>query len=756
MSDISKKIFSIDPEPDEEPIALIPEPIEDEILSDAAEPEDMDSEIAEDYGKFGLQTDVDIPTTIFRPIIELVDPEDDDPEDENDLLPDTELSEPPITLMQPDQIVSQPNEAASDMIAVDMIAPIRPSGLESSYDTPSRFGWIGPLLAVLTATGVGVLAYAYIQEVETVSAIGLAGLVMAVFVSTATTMILWVSLRALGRTQSAAMQLATISDRLTHADETVTADISRMSSAIRRELAQVDSRMAQSRSELDTLVTQITKQSSDMDGKTKLMAERTESIARAMTDHRDAFSDLSTTFETQMSTLAGTVDQHRGELADVSNAAVQQVGAAMDGLDRASQQTSERSSAMADIAKAADKIFTDAEVRLSAMSETISDRAAELDRVYERQAEHLASLDGRLSGETTAIATALSEQTDQLSAINAQIEITEDHLTALLDHACGIQAQLTARLSDIDSTLSESDTRSKAFTADIADRISDSVAQTRRELSIMEGELRALQSRMDGAKSMDLVLDIPETKQTPPSGRLNLKPLDSDFPPVEPNTLAIPEPHEDQTLDLIEPLKLPVDMIQPQPSTSTLPDPDLIRRSSGDASLGRMFGRAQKDEQGEEDWRWRDIVSAVDPIAKDVAKAELSGIDRPPPGVPLSPPPPEPKLPDGSDIIARLCEVELAPSAVVDQGTIINATEARHRGGEAAQSEIVFSRLNAPVIHLRGILSSDLEFRLRAENFRRNFDTYFQSQRDQTKIRSELQTASGRAYLLCAAALTAS
>ena len=524
MSDISKKIFSIDPEPDEEPIALIPEPIEDEILSDAAEPEDMDSEIAEDHSEFGLQTDVDIPTTIFRPIIELVDPEDDDPEDEDDLPPDTELSEPPITLMRPDQIVSQPNEAASDMIAVDMIAPIRPSGLESSYDTPSRFGWIGPLLAVLTATGVGALAYAYIQEVETVSAIGLAGLVMAVFVSTATTMMLWVSLRALGRTQSAAMQLATISDRLTHADETVTADISRMSSAIRRELAQVDSRLAQSR----------------------------------------------------------------------------------------------------------------------------------------------------------------------------------------------------------------------------------------RELSIMEGELRALQSRMDGAKSMDLVLDIPETKQTPPSGRLNLKPLDSDFPPFEPDTLAIPEPHEDQTLDLIEPLKLPVDMIQPQPSTSTLPDPDLIRRSSGDASLGRMFERAKKDEQGEEDWRWRDIVSAVDPIAKDVAKAEHSGIDRPPPGVPLSPPPPEPKLPDGSDIIARLCEVELAPSAVVDQGTIIDATEARHRGGEAAQSEIVFSRLNAPVIHLRSILSNDLEFRLRAENFRRNFDTYFQSQRDQTKIRSELQTASGRAYLLCAAALTAS
>lgn len=754
MSDISKKIFSIDPEPDEEPIALVPEPIEDELSSETA---DKNSDSPETRSELGLRTVVDIPTTLFRPIIELVEPADDDTE--GDAPHETELNEPPLTIMRLDQIVPTKDEVTPEITAAEMIAPVRPAATAPAYDEPTRLGWIGPLLAVLTAIGVGALAYAYIQEVQTVSAIGLAGLIMAAFVSTATVLALWLSLRALGHTQTKSMQLAEIADRLTRADQSVTDDITTMSSAIRRELAQVDSRMAQSRSELDTLVAQITRQSADMDGKTRLMVERTETIARAMTDHRDAFSDLSSTFETQMSTLADTVDRHRGQLAGVSDAAVEQVDAAMDGLDRVAQQTSERGATLSDVAKTAEQTFTEAEGRLSMMSDKISERAAELDRVYERQAEHLASLDGRLSGETTLVETALSKQTDQLSAIDAQIEITEGRLTALLDHARGIQAQLTARLSDIDTTLSESGARSKAFTADIADRVSDSVAQTRRELSIMEGELRALQSRMDGAKAMDLGLEIPEAKQTPPPGRLHLKPLDSDFPPVEPEDLAIPELPKDQTLDLIEPLDLPMDAIQPQPPAPSHTDSDLIRRPGEDAPSGRMFGRPKKDEQDKEDWRWRDMLGSMDPITKDKTNSGNAGnsrIDRPPPGVPLSPPPPAPKLPDGSDVVARLCEVKLAPSAVVDQGTIIEATEARREGGEAAQSEAVFSRLNAPVIHLRGVLSADLEFRLRAEGFQRNYDTHLQTQRDQTKIRAELGTASGRAYLLCAAALMAS
>ncbi|MGB6231312.1 MAG: hypothetical protein WBF53_14435, partial [Litorimonas sp.] len=130
-----------------------------------------------------------------------------------------------------------------------------------------------------------------------------------------------------------------------------------------------------------------------------------------------------------------------------------------------------------------------------------------------------------------------------------------------------------------------------------------------------------------------------------------------------------------------------------------------------------------------------------------------STIERPPAGVPLSPPPPQPDLPDGSDVVARLCEVRLAPSAIVDEGTIIDATAARLTGGEARQVDVVVARLNAPVLHLRGVLAADLEFRLRAEAFRRTYDAHLAPVRDSDAMRAEMGSASGRAYLLCAAAL---
>jgi hypothetical protein len=93
---------------------------------------------------------------------------------------------------------------------------------------------------------------------------------------------------------------------------------------------------------------------------------------------------------------------------------------------------------------------------------------------------------------------------------------------------------------------------------------------------------------------------------------------------------------------------------------------------------------------------------------------------------------------------------------MVDDGTISDAESARQSGGETAQSEAVFARLNSPVIHLRGVLSADLEFRLRAEGFRRSYNTYLSDITVSSRLRAELASANGRAYLLCAAALSAS
>jgi hypothetical protein len=293
------------------------------------------------------------------------------------------------------------------------------------------------------------------------------------------------------------------------------------------------------------------------------------------------------------------------------------------------------------------------------------------------------------------------------------------------------------------------------------------VAQTRREISIMESELRALQSRMDGAKATDRPPLLSENPKPAPK-RVHLKPLETDFPSLDIDDLAIPETNDDATLDLIE--AVDDDQFNPGALNPTISptEKDIVRRPGDDTQP--VFGRGKSDnsDTSEKNWRWRDMLGSIDPIVDNDSPPQRStpppkpatAVERPGPGVPLRAPTSRPTVrasqPEGSDVVARLCEVKLAPSTVVDDATIAEAASARQSGGEAAQSHTVFTRLNSPVIHLRGVLSADLEFRLRAEGFRRSYHSYLSDLNDASRLRADLASANGRAYLLCAAALSAS
>jgi predicted nucleic acid-binding Zn-ribbon protein len=542
-----------------------------------------------------------------------------------------------------------------------------------------------------------------------------------------------------------------------------------MSSAIKRELAQVDSRLAQSRDELDTLVALISRQSTEMNGMTQRLTDRSETIAKTITDQRDGFADLSNDFETRMTALRHNMETQRDALNETTTSAAQRVDEASKALSHATKLTADHGDAITTAATTANGSITEAEARLSALSDRMSAQVDQFDSFYERRLTQLTDLSARLSDDKGLAETALYSQSEKLGAVDAQLEITESRLTDLLDHAAQVQAQLTARLSDIDRTLSDADQRSRAFTADIADRVTDSVAQTRREISIMESELRALQSRMDGAKVTERPLPLSETPKAAPT-RVHLKPLDTDFPSLNLDDLAIPEAidHDDATLDLIEAIdedQASSSRLKPTTSTDAT---DLVRRPGEDTERVIGRGKSNKSDPSEKNWRWRDMLGSIDPIVDHDPAPERSmpppkpakAVERPGPGVPLRAPTSRATVrapqPEGSDVVARLCEVKLAPSSVVDDGTIAEATSARQSGGEAAQSHAVFKRLNSPVIHLRGVLSADLEFRLRAEGFRRSYHSYLDDMIDASRLRAELASANGRAYLLCAAALSAS
>ncbi len=727
MSDITKKIFSIDTDPAGDAAAVNkPDPIIRRLDASGGRP-----------AREPLVTRIELP--------------DDAP-------------------LRPAQNAVQPSAASP---VGNVFRPTNPVETPSSKLTP-----IAVTIGLLGLVALAVLAWLYVADVgaQNIGPAGFAAIVIAVLLPLMAFALLYFALRELSTLRGEAARASAAAERLTRAHTTVPDEIATLAQSIRAELTGVEARLERSRAQVEGFAATLSDQGEAMDGTTKVMAERSETVSRALSLHRQAFESLATTFQSQMDAMSAAVDAQRGKLDDTTKAADADLAKINETLGAAATALSGTAESVSTTSTAAETTLRDAEARLSDMADRITRSATELDAVYERRAEHLNSMADRLSGERDTTEAALFSQTEQLSAVDAQLEITEKRLTALVDHTQSIQQTLEERLTTIDATLDAADTRSRDFTAGLTDRVTDSVASARRDLSLMEAELRALQARIDTTTSATLDFEEEQAtreRESRESRRIHLQPLESDFPPVEPKPVAYKrapkvEPiaplapelaigPETDMLDLTQSLEIPDQDTAPTTARDVLrrPAEDLGRKSKG-------FGRAKAEtKQG---WRWRDILGGIDAQtpnpAASLTAAKAGDIVRPPAGVPLAnfplatepTVPPAPQLPDGSDVVARLCEVQLAPSAVVDEGTIIDASRAQLSGGESAQADVVTARLRDPVVHLRGVLAADLEFKLRAESFTRSFSATLAG-RDETQLRAQLGSASGRAYLLCLSAL---
>ena len=726
MSDISKKIFSIDSDGD------LPDPV----ARDLPEPE-----------------------IVLRRL-------------------DSRAARDPLTTRL--ELPEVPRKAAAAPISPSVFRP----ALQDDAPTGGGLKWAAIALSLLTLAALGLLAFLYVRTagVANITPLGFAALALGVIVPPLAIVLMLAALRSVGTLSVEAARASRAADRLTRAHTEVPAEVTSMAQAIRAELTGVEARLEQSRAQVDGFAALLSEQGEVMDGTTKVMAERSETVSRALSLHRQAFESLATTFDAQMEAMGAGVDAQRGKLEDLTRAASTEMSAAQTAIGEAAAKLSSTAETVSTSSNAADETLRDAETRLAAMADRIARSAAELDSVYERRAEHLSSMADRMSGERDTTEAALFSQTEQLGAVDAQLEITEKRLTALVDHAQSIQTTLEERLAAIDSTLDAADRKSRDFTQSLSDRVTDSVATARRDLSLMEAELRALQARIDDTANATLDFEEAQAareRDARESRRIHLQPLESDFPPVEPRATpikrAVPlrpaalaaDPATAEPLDLTDALAIPDPAPAQAEPVATPPSVtrDVVRRPAEDSQpKGKRFGRGKPEAKA--GWKWRDMLGGIDAepdavVAQTTAQPATADIVRPPAGVPLSRPatpppvvPPAPTLPDGSDVVARLCEVQLAPSAVVDEGTIIDAGNALGSGGVDAMAQVVTARLRDPVTHLRGVLSADLEFKLRSESFCRIF-TGSLSGANEAALRAELGSASGRAFLLCSAALRA-
>jgi uncharacterized coiled-coil protein SlyX len=655
----------------------------------------------------------------------------------------------------------------------DSAPPIR-SLLNGEPEPSSSRGllWAGIILGVLTLIALATWTYSHFAGanggLDNLSTWQWAGLICAVIVPAAAVVALFATLNALKTVRERSDRLAAITDRLTRADSTVANEIESLATVIRREIAAVDARMAETRQTLDGFKSAIAEQGKDLDKTTKTMAERSETVGRALTLHRQAFDSLSTTFDAQMGRLSEQMSVQRTDFEGTTAKAEADLTASKTAIEAAGTALSDTISQATNSTKTAQETLDAARDRLAEIIIQVEGTTTELDTVYTKHSAQLSALSEKAIDEKNSTEAALLAQAERLGAIDAQIEITESRLSQLVDHARSIHETLSTQITAIDNTLDSADARSQRFTADLSNRVSDAVADARRDISMMEEDLRALQVRLRTTDDASAELDLTAGPSQSPSSRVRLRPLETDFPSLEPPHPTYNE-REKTPLDLVE---LAKDDSQPSTDDISLEadtplgesrggNRDVLRRP-GDpepSKKRRSFGRANEESKKERSgWRWRDMLGGMDPLDSE-ADGSKNIIDnnpkiiRPPAGVPLSPIPPAPQLPDGSDVVARLCEVQLAPSAVVDEGTIIEASQTQTTVGKEQMAKLVSHRLDGPVAHLRGVLAADLEFKLRAESFVRSMDGQVSSISDPDKMRATLGSASGRAFLLCSAAL---
>lgn len=246
-------------------------------------------------------------------------------------------------------------------------------------------------------------------------------------------------------------------------------------------------------------------------------------------------------------------------------------------------------------------------------------------------------------------------------------------------------------------------------------------------------------------------------------------PLTEPILDAQPSVPDISEPDDDSVSALLKPIELgdgslelsvevpeESDLVKDNPDAElTSFDPDLLRRAVPDDKPKRV----SKSTDGQTGSWWKNLFAK----SRDEGPSALDQLTAPnPPPSPPSPQDMQPtQAPSGAtqnsevhSIIPVLSALGLSPMAVVDDGCIIEALNARVSKGPMAMSEVVQNRLSDPIKHLYLSAQADASLKEALIEYARDFHISLKPiENNREFIRNRFETEMGRAFLLCDAAL---
>ncbi len=678
-----------------------------------------------------------------------------------------------------------------------------------------RLTIITALIWVLLVAGLLVAVLKIDANWQTYSALHWATIIGLILGPTLMIFVAGYALKQLAKISDQAYTLVQTADALSSPDETILRKSKVMTHAISTQVDQVNEKLNLAVNQLATMEEVIQNQTQALDTANQGSRETVDKINASVESQNATLAAMTASLDESMYSLSKNLTMHTDNLAKSVQIAEQKIKEARISVEGATAKINSASDIVRANTTQASATLSASHEDIKSLGDIIRQRSEELDEVYKKHAGELTEMIEHLRDEQTALGASMEERLIKMRDLSLSAQASAESLgeasstgketiEALASAASLADNAVKTRFSEMREMVEYSTEHAQSISDMAANRVQDSLELTRKEITRIEQEMADLQTRIgeNKPKSLELVPDhtqpdhtqVDNTQEdvtvvktdTPKTSkgkktrtRLMLKPIidiqteleqteiiePEVIPEPEPQPISEPDPIQTPELETPKselesqeqaPLELSGDLVEPdmirqsiKPSEpehalqqekfpSFHPLDEAVRRSAPidepkkqkpkSKFFGGFFGKRSSTDL---------------PITLDIVSTEAP--------VPLNQNPPPT---DDEILMADLEDLGLSAHEMVDEGCIIEATNARSTSGHAAMSRCVAQRLLQPVEHLVKSLTLDDNLSDKAIIFATHFDRNIELLAGEREaIRTHLESEKGRVYLLCDAAL---
>ena len=624
--------------------------------------------------------------------------------------------------------------------------PYGEKGLLETRSPMGRFITVaGVMTAIIWITCAGLLLSEMLQSTgawASMSAMQKLGFLFTALFPLALIGLATYAFRHLTALTRASDKLKVTAEALMTPDETVIARSTIMAKSIQSQVDEVNLKVSSALTRMELLDDMVKSQGSSLAKSTIAIETTTNQIEDRIGAQRQGLESIAGLFEGRMETLSHMMEGHTSQLASSGQMAEQRVQEARLSVESAAERIASASETVRQNAVAAAQTLSGSQIEITKLGDDVQAQSTRLDAVYRQHLNDLKNMLSDLRGQQDELAATMEERLSKMRDMSLSAKVGAQSLTeasikgretveALNEAASLTDTAVRARFSEMEEMVKYSTARAESISETAARQVQNSLATTRKEIARIEADMMDLMDKLSSAETAKTTI-TPSAQDTAPSLRRDqfleppyTAPTDNDTPdravpsrpPSEPSLYSVRQPIE----NTIPPLPANTsDLDIHEPDIDDLPA--VLRRPSGD-----------NDAKDRGKWSLRGLFSADEDVSASNQKAVRN-----------------------ARVVKSLTALGLTPSAIVDDGCIIEASNLLKVKGSAAMSEAVARRLGEPVRHLFLAIETDAALKSDLHSFTAQFKSGLTPiQNDREDVRKRLESEAGRAYLLCDAALNA-